>query len=179
MSCYVFGKRRGQNLKCTLCSRYGGAMRPTNVPSRDEFLVKNKCVVIQSSRDADQSKNNSHSRGKKPKKVQNLANRTFKSEEKNATLNNILHQEHLYLVNAPNLEVTEKEAEADSQSSFYDHMDENLNYKIEEKYKLETKYAWAHLSCANFIPEIDYTAKSPLKIGKLTADRFDKACIIC
>jgi hypothetical protein len=41
ISCYVFGKRRGRNLKCTLCSRTGGAMRPTNVHSRDEFLTKN------------------------------------------------------------------------------------------------------------------------------------------
>ena len=146
MSCFVFGKRRGQNLKCTLCSRYGGAMRPTNVPSRDEFLVKNKCVIIQSARDAEQNKSTGQNRGKKPKKVHNMANRTFKSEEKNATLSHILHQEHLYLTNAPNLELTDKEAENDAHSSFYDHMDENLNYKIEEEFKIETKYSWAHLS---------------------------------
>lgn len=35
------------------------------------------------------------------------------------------------------------------------------------------------MSCANFIPEIEYTPKSPLKIGRLLAERFEHACIIC
>ena len=61
---------------------------------------------------------------------------------------------------------------------FYDHMDENLNYKFEKDHQIETKYAWAHMSWANFIPEIEYTPKSPLKVGRLQYERFIHAWII-
>lgn len=71
------------------------------------------------------------------------------------------------------------ENDNDNNYSFYDHMDENLNYKIEPEYQIETKFAWAHLSCSNFILEIEYTPKSPLKVGRINQERFEKACIIC
>jgi hypothetical protein len=28
-----------------LCSKFGGAMRPTNVTTRDPFLLEHKCVI--------------------------------------------------------------------------------------------------------------------------------------
>jgi hypothetical protein len=62
--------------------------------------------------------------------------------------------------------------------NFYDSLDDNLNYKIEKEYQIETKYGWAHLSCANFINEIEYTPKSSLKVAKLNPERFSKTCII-
>lgn len=152
-------------------------MKPTNVHTRDQFLVDHQCVFVQESRDKDQETKTGNQRGKKPKKGRNLASRTFKTEEK-FNLAHIIHNENSYL-SYNTTDVVENDAENEYSYSFYDHLDENLNYKIETEYQIETKYAWAHLSCANYMHEIEYTAKSPLKIGKLNPDRFEKACIIC
>lgn len=106
--------------------------------------------------------------------------RIFKTEKKNITLAVIISHEHSNLASTvAQSQETQEENEHDQHHSYYEHMDENLNYKIEKEHQIETKYAWAHLSWANFILEIEYTPKSPLKIGKLNPERFDHACIIC
>lgn len=144
-------------------------MRPTNVLLADEFLVKVTSDHNLMLEDIDL----------KEFKV-NSINRVFRSEKKNATLGAIMNHEHNHFATFPvkkNENISDNEQDANY--SFYDHMDDNLNYKIEKEHQVETKYAWAHLSCANFIIEIEYTPKSPLKIGKLNAERFFKPCIIC
>ena len=37
-NCRVFGQSAGKRVKCGICPRVGGAMRPTNVLSSDNFL---------------------------------------------------------------------------------------------------------------------------------------------
>jgi hypothetical protein len=144
-------------------------MRPTNILLADEFLVKvnSDHNLLLENIDLKEFKVNS-------------INRVFRSEKRNATLGAVMNHEHNYFSNNP-AKITDAIAdhEQDQNYSFYDHMDDNLNYKIEKEHQVETKYAWAHLSCANFINEIEYTPKSPLKIGKLNAERFFKPCIIC
>lgn len=146
-----------------LCSKYGGAMRPTNVLWEDEFFDK----VRQNSYPED-FKNNQTS------------GRTFKSEKRNATLNGVINQEFNHFANTvPKTAGDHDDDEHEQHYGFYEKMDENLNYKIENEHQIATKYAWAHLSCANFIIEIEYTPKSPLKVGKLNPERFSHPCIIC
>ena len=166
ISWYVFGKKKGRNLKCMLCSKYGGAMKPTNVLALDEFFKQKFEIWVNNT---EENKN---------KKYGSLAGRIFKTEKKNATLASIINYEHNNLSTVQTTYNTNEENENDNHASFYDHMDENLNYRIEKEHLIETKYAWAHMSWANFIPEIEYTPKSPLKIGKLLPERFEHACII-
>ena len=96
----------------------------------------------------------------------------LKQKKNNATLSSIINQEHIFLSHQINNTTSDERYDPDM--NFYDHLDDNLNYKIESQYQIETKYAWAHLSCANFIPEIEYTPKSALKVGKLLNERFEK-----
>lgn len=162
ISCYLFGKKKGRNLKCVLCSKSGGAMRPTNILNSDEFLVKYRASM-----------------NGKDKIVGPLPNRIFKSEKKNATLAFILNQEHTTFINTTPTTLSQPSADQEDFYAYYENLDTNLNYKLEKEHLYTPKYAWAHLSCANFILEIEYTPKSPLKLGKLIGDRFLKPCIIC
>lgn len=120
ISWFVFGKRKGRNLKCMLCSKYGGAMKPTNVLACDEFF---KQKFDNSIGNSEETKN---------KKYGSMSGRIFKTEKKNATLASIINYEHNNLsAQQPNSNGNE-ENENDAQVSFYDHMDENLNYRIEK-----------------------------------------------
>jgi hypothetical protein len=58
-----------------------------------------------------------------------------------------MKHEHTHFVNTQPASLEPKtDNEHDQHFSYYEHMDENLNYKMEEEHKIETKYAWAHLS---------------------------------
>ena len=142
-------------------------MRPTNVLIEDEFLLKVK---------HDNQNGGFDVKNLKP----SAQTRVFKSEKKNATLAAIMNYEHNHFMDTTPAK-TEATENTDNENNFtyYEHMDENFNYKIEKEHQVETKYAWAHLSCANFILEIEYTPKSPLKVGRLNPERFMHPCIIC
>jgi len=168
-SWFLFGRKKGRNLKCMLCSKTGGAMKPTNILADDEFLIKIK-------RDAKNGKEID------PKILKPSSHyRVFKTEKKNANLKTVMNMEHNHFANNAHLyqNTAIDNPVHDPANNYYDHMDENLNYKIEKEHQIETKYAWAHLSCSNFIHEIDYTPRSPLKVGRLNPERFIKPCIIC
>jgi hypothetical protein len=120
-------------------------MRPTNVHCRDEFFVKNQCVIIQKDRDEDQEDRLASFKSKKSKKGGNNSAKTFKTEEKNSTIASIVNQEHGYL-RVSEVKVPEDPYENDIHYSYYDHLDENLNFRAEKEFQIETKYAWAHLS---------------------------------
>ena len=82
ISWFVFGKRKGRNLKCMLWSKSGGAMKPTNVLTNDEFLSNRFDILI------------SNNEENKCKKYGGSNSRIFKSEKKNATLASIINYEH-------------------------------------------------------------------------------------
>jgi hypothetical protein len=46
VSCTVMGKLRARNLKCCLCPKYGGAMRPTTILSQDPLFVKYETTFV-------------------------------------------------------------------------------------------------------------------------------------
>ena len=165
-SWYLFGRKKGRNLKCMLWSKSGGAMKPTNVLSEDEFLLKVK----------KEAKTGEQVDLKSLKPANHY--RIFKSEKKNLNLKSVMNAEHNHFANNAHLYHKDDNAPIDHHDNYYDKMDENLNYQIEKEHQIETKYAWAHLSWANFIQEIDYTARSPLKVGKLNPERFMNPCII-
>ena len=49
MPCTALGKKRARNLKCALCPRFGGSMRPTNISARDEFFLgKSTTYMVES-----------------------------------------------------------------------------------------------------------------------------------
>lgn len=107
-------------------------MRPTNVLADDEFLLQQR--FDHGDKDNEEIKKGNNSR-------------IFKTEKKNATLSAILKHEHIHFSNSQPADVEPKtDNEEDQHYSYYDHMDENLNYKIEEEHQIQTKYAWAHLS---------------------------------
>lgn len=142
-------------------------MKPTNILANDEFFSK---VKEETQKGADI-------------KLETLKPtphyKIFKSEKKNANLKNVLNAEHgLFADQKDKMPVTIDE-DPDLNNTFYDQMDENYNYKYEKQHEFTTKYSWAHMSCANFVQEIDYTPKSPLRLGKLNPLRFLKPCIIC
>lgn len=58
-------------------------------------------------------------------------------------------------------------------------MDQRLNYKIDPAKITDTKYAWVHVSCASFIPDVKFTFRSAVKLSKLKENSFEKTCIIC
>lgn len=109
-------------------------MKPTNVLYTDEFLVKQRQGALSIE-------------DNKLKKSGTSGARLFKSEKKNATIGSIMTHEYNHL---SSLQVQkadlEDEKDCDQNCSFYEQLDENLNYKIEKEHQIETKYAWAHLS---------------------------------
>jgi len=64
-------------------------------------------------------------------------------------------------------------------TNFYDILDLSLNYPVDEENIYEPLYSWIHLSCANTIPEIFFTPKTPFKFSEIKPEKFGKACAIC
>jgi hypothetical protein len=102
----------------------------------------------------------------------------FKTDHKSISLTNILEEERLKLGRESFLEADGSVKEVDN-SLFYNTIDQNQNYKLSPEFFTETKFAWTHLSCASFISEVSYTARSAVKLHNLKETRFSHTCIIC
>jgi len=62
---------------------------------------------------------------------------------------------------------------------FYQTIDQNLNYKLTPAFLTETKYAWIHVTCAHFLPNIKFSFRSAIWLTKLKEESFLNTCIIC
>ena len=77
------------------------------------------------------------------------------------------------------LEHDDNDQKEEDNTLFYLTMDSKLNYKLTKQYFTETHFAWAHLSCASFIEEINYTCRSAVKLNKVKENQFNNICLIC
>ena len=51
ISCSIMGRTRSRNLKCAVCPRWGGALRPTNISAKDAVFLKHETTYIVSGED--------------------------------------------------------------------------------------------------------------------------------
>ena len=154
ISCTVLGKNKGRNLKCCLCPKYGGALKPTTVLSKDPIFIKKGTTVIHS--EVVESPQKKQVKRGRPRFTK-TPNGIFKCDVKGISLSQILEQERVKLGRESFLEHETNDVKEKDNTLFYLTMDSKLNYKLSKEHFTETHYAWAHLSCASFIDEISYT----------------------
>lgn len=100
----------------------------------------------------------------------NASGSIFKSEVKSLSLGAIMNDELKKLNRKSFLEQdngAQVNEEEDDTSIFYQTIDQNYNYKLSPEFITHTKYAWAHISCASFVPEVKFTFRSAIKLNNM------------
>ncbi len=103
----------------------------------------------------------------------------FKTELKTTNLQTIQIDELSRLQRKSFLEADDDQVEEEDNTLYYQTMDQRLNYKLDPLKITDTKFAWVHVSCASFLPEVRFTYRSAIKLTKLKLNVFEHTCIIC
>lgn len=163
-------------------------MRATNILNRDPYWIKHD-LSYRTSDEPPEIVEQKQIKPKKGRKKGFYMNKMFHSEEKNLTLANLMEKECQKLgkvllesdefrMSAP-IKSKNNSIIPKLRSNHYELMDEDLNYKSEDVDRKEPLYMWVHLSCVNYMAEPSYTARGPIKLGHMNAERTEHSCLIC
>ncbi|CAI2361476.1 unnamed protein product [Moneuplotes crassus] len=195
--CKVFGSHQGQYIQCALCPNKGGLMKPCNLLASDTLLINigtgiKDNVYQQKIRHyleeihLDCANFNTIFQDDSQKKIKiekmiskmninrkvNLLDRKdgntriFPTEDKNLNFNKIVQKEEKI------------------QSAIFG---KNYKEQLKQLYKDEGSkdalvpnfYAWVHMSCVLFTPELYHTQQGLVKLNKIDKKRFSTPCYLC